>query len=439
VPRSAYGRRSSAFLVLPLWSALTGASPLQISPLAPASSPLTIDDAVREALDHNLTLIAERYSISVAQARIVAARLRPNPVFTYDLMWPDAAIYNANVNPLENVFRADVILEGGGKRERRIDVAEQARSVAELQLENAMRTIVLDVQSAFVDVFLAKANVALARESLEAFNALVRVNMERVRTGDLSEVELARSRLAALQFQNDVRQQDARLATARSKLKTILGRTGRDPIDVAGNLRQDRLTVGADVLFQRALQRRPDLEALRRDQARSAAEIRLQIAQGKVDYTISGELHRQKAPLAIGNQLGLYISVPVPIFNRNQGEVERARQEERQVEARIRALESQVSNEVFTAYEAYAASRDVVDTIEAQMLGPARHVRTTSEYAYRRGEASFVEFLDAVRAFNETMQSYNEARAEHARSLYTLDAISGAPIAIATPAGRVNP
>jgi len=84
---------------------------------------------------------------------------------------------------------------------------------------------------------------------------------------------------------------------------------------------------------------------------------------------------------------------------------------------------------VQAAYETYAASRDVVTTIEGQMLAQARDVRSTTEYAYRRGEASFVEFLDAVRAFNDTMQSYNSARAEYARSLYTLDATTGASVA----------
>lgn len=81
--------------------------------------------------------------------------------------------------------------------------------------------------------------------------------------------------------------------------------------------------------------------------------------------------------------------------------------------------------EVANAYAQYSATREIVDTTRKQMLTQARDVRTTREYSYRRGEASFIEFPDAVRAFNDTMQSYNEARAEYSRSLYTLDAITG--------------
>jgi len=121
----------------------------------------------------------------------------------------------------------------------------------------------------------------------------------------------------------------------------------------------------------------------------------------------------------------LFFSAPLPIFNRNQGEVARAQVQQEQVDAKVRALENDVSSELTNAYAQYSATHDVVSTIEQQMLAQAQDVRATTDYSYRRGEASFVELLDAVRAYNDTMQSYNGARAEFARSLYTLDSISG--------------
>ena len=424
------GRRASASpLVVGLVVSALAGGPAAAQARQMLAATVTIDEAVREAIDHNLTLVAERYSVSIAQARIVTARLRPNPVLTLNAMLPDSAVFAENISPKEQVFRTDVVIEGGGKRDRRIEVAQQAVSVAELELANTMRTIVLDVQSACVDVVLAKQNLALARESLDAFNALVQVNTERVRTGDLAQVELARSRLAALQFQNDVRQQQSKLAVAQNRLKTLLGRLGPEPVDVDGDLRRDARAIRLDDVTRVALGARPDLEAQRRGQARSAADIRLQIAQGRIDYTISGEVHHQHQATPPGANAGFlygaFVSLPLPLFNRNQGEVERARMEERQAISRIAALEAQVRSEVEQAYEAYAAARDVVTTVEAQMLAQARDVRTTTEYSYRRGEASFIELLDAVRAFNDTMQSYNAARADYARSLYSLDASAG--------------
>jgi cobalt-zinc-cadmium efflux system outer membrane protein len=117
--------------------------------------------------------------------------------------------------------------------------------------------------------------------------------------------------------------------------------------------------------------------------------------------------------------------MPLPVFNRNQGEIERARLEHEQLSLRIKALQTSIGTEVQTAYEQYRTSRAMLESIEKEMLQQARDVRSTTEYSYRRGEASLLEFLDAQRAFNDTIQSYNDARADYARSLYQLDSVSG--------------
>jgi cobalt-zinc-cadmium efflux system outer membrane protein len=395
------------------------------SPQAGPDPALTIEQAVRAALDRNMNILVERFNLKVADTAIVTASLKPNPVVTVDVVRPDRALADAGVSPYEQVFRTDYVLERGGKRERRVDQATLSKSIAELQLLNTTRSLMLDVQSAFTDVQLAKLNLALARDNLEAFNNVVQINTERLRTGDLSQVELSRSRLAALQFQNDVRQQDAKLLVARNRLSALLGRAPDASLDVVGDIRKDQQAIEYDTLRRQALERRPDLRAARTDQARSVADLRLQLANGKIDYTVSGEYHRQEGTDVRGNSYGLFVSAPLPIFNRNQGEIGRAQVQQEQLRTKVQALEHDISSEVANAYAQYSATRDIVDTIEQQMLTQAQDVRTATEYSYRRGEASFVEFLDAVRAYNETMQSYNGARADYARSLYTLDAISG--------------
>jgi cobalt-zinc-cadmium efflux system outer membrane protein len=391
----------------------------------PAAGALTMTQAVSEALEHNLSLIAERYNVTVADAAVVTAGLRPNPVITVNAMLPETALVDAGVAVREGVARTDYVLERGGKRERRIEQATLARSVAELQLLDTTRKLVLDVETAFGDVQLAKLNLALAQENLDAFNNVVAIDVERVRTGDLAQVELARARLAALQFQNDVEQQTAKLAVARTHLESLLGRRPTASIDVTGDLRRDTDVLDRATLRARALDMRPDLRAAKSDQARSVADLRLQLANGKIDYTVSGEYHRQQGGGLVGNDYGVFFSAPLPIFNRNQGEIARARTQQQQLEAKTRALEADIGADVDAAFTEYTSARSIVERIERDMLTQARDVRATMEYSYRRGEASLIEFLDAVRAFNDTARSYNEARADYARSLYTLDALSG--------------
>src|SRR5205807_1139148 len=142
------------------------------------------------------------------------------------------------------------------------------------------------------DVLNAKESIALAQENLQSLNSIVKVNTDRVRAGDLAEVELARSRLAVLQFQNQLRQAELRLLAAKNKLQLLMGRPSiSSQFDVGGPLRRETLASDLPALSATALSLRPDLRALQQDQARSEADIRLQIAQGKVDYTVGSIYH----------------------------------------------------------------------------------------------------------------------------------------------------
>ena len=402
------------------------AQPTQPAPVAT----LTMEEAVREAIDQNLDLVAEKFNLSVADARIITAKLRPNPVLSVggdhlDVIGTGNNIAN-QAGPTEYSIRTDFLLERAQKRASRIAVAEGSRAVVELLLLNSVRTLVLDVQNAYVDALLAKDNLNLAQENLKAFGDIVDVNRKRVSSGDLAEVELFRTELAQLQFESAVRQSALRLRTARVKLQLLLGRTNSaSPVDVTGQLRKDLQTVDQAELVKTALELRPDLRGVQRDQARSLAELRLQLAQGKIDYTVGTEYRRQQGLAGRGNSMGVFLSTTIPVFNKNQGEIERARQEQRQIEARMKALKATIQTDVETAYIQYANSLTALERLEGTMLSKARDVRQITDFSYRRGEATLIELLDAQRAYNETIQSYNEARADFARSLYLMDSASG--------------
>src|SRR6185312_6172428 len=225
---------------------------------------------------------------------------------------------------------------------------------------------------------------------------------------------------------NQVRQADLRLETAQRKLQLLLGRAGDAAlVQVTGDLSRAPITTTLDELQKTAQTKRPDLLAGQQMQARSLADVRLQLAQGKVDYTLGSEYRRQQGLAGRGNSLGFFVQTNIPIFNRNQGEIARANQERIQTEARQRALVAAITNEVQIAYQQYTVSRDSLSEIQHQMLGRALDVRDTTEYSYKRGEASLVEFLDAQRAYNDTIQTYNEAQADFARSLYSIQSATG--------------
>jgi cobalt-zinc-cadmium efflux system outer membrane protein len=390
---------------------------------------LTVEEAVAEAMQNNLSLLAERASIPIAEARVLTARLRPNPVVSaagdhLDVLGTGFNDVNAG-GPSEIVVGSEFLIERGGKRRRRTDVAEQARSVAETAFLDAVRLTRLEVQNAFVDVLLARDNLALVRDNLDALNRIVETNAARLRAGDIAEVELIRSRVAALQYSNAARQAEAALRQAYARLATLLGRSpDRPPMEAAGELRRGPVLPGLEELKAAALQSRPDLQALRLEEGRAEAEIRLQESQAKPDFTVGVEYRRQQVN-ASSNSLTLSFSAPLPLFDRNQGEIARARAERRQAALRSRAREAEIAGEVAAAYQQYLVARDVVESIEARLLAEARDIHEITAFAYRNGDATLLEFLDAQRAFNDTMQAYNDGRAEYARSLYRLEAVCG--------------
>lgn len=394
---------------------------------------VTLEQAIQEALAKNLDLAAEKLNISVAEARQITARLRPNPVLT--VSGQSLNLLGANYSPDTPLgpnqlnIHADFPIERGRKREERISVAKEEKSLVELGVREVMRQVIANVQNAFVDVQQARESLKLAQENLKSLEGVVTINETRLKSGDLSLVELDRSRVAALQYRTAVQQARLQFDQARMQIQQWMGRRVKSPdFDIIGEFRRDAVLEMPAEIARIAVTRRPDYLAGQQSQVRSRADLRLQLANGKVDYTVGTEFTHQRAWGISGSSLGLYFSMPLRVFNKNQGEIARAEREIQLAGARGVALETSIQTEVERAYRQYTVSKELLTSIESEMLGKARTVRDITEYSYRRGEASLIEFLDAQRAFNDTNQTFNEARANYARSLYLIDAVSGATV-----------
>ena len=398
-----------------------------------ATPVITIDQAIQEAISKNLDLIAQRLNVGVAETREITARLRPNPVLTVagqtlNLL---GATYSPDtpLGPNQLNIHTDVPMERGHKREERISLAKEQKSLAELGVREAMRQVIFGVQTAFVDIQQSKNNLTLAQENLRSLEGVVTINEARLRSGDLSQLELERSRVAALLYRASVQQAQLQLDQAKTRLQLLMGRKLKTAnFDVAGDLRREDIVDAEADIAKKALITRPDYLAGQQSQVRSQADLRLQLANGKVDYSVGAELTRQSAWGKSGNSIGLYFSMPLPVFNKNQGEILRARREITLAGAQKDALETSIATEVEQAFRQYSVSRQLLTIVETDMLGKAKSVRDITEYSYRRGEASLVEFLDAQRAFNDASQAYNDARASFARSLYLIETVSGATV-----------
>jgi cobalt-zinc-cadmium efflux system outer membrane protein len=403
---------------------------------SPASAqPLTIAAAIDEAVQHNLSLLAARSSLTIADAQMVSARLRPNPVASVsadhlDLLGTGFDEAN-NGGPPEIAVRVDVPLERGGKREARIAVATAVRSEAEAQFADAVRTLRQDVTLACIDVIAAQALHALMADTLRTYEGLARVNKARVVAGSIPGFEATRSEVAMLQFRATVVRADLELAKAAAQLKTLLGRPPDSALEIVDALAMagsERTADDVGVVESLALRSRPDLLSLQLAQARSVADLRLQEALGRVDYTVGAEYRRQQGLSGRSNSLGFFFSAPLPFLNRNQGEIARAGAEGDQAGRLIAARRAQVIADVRSAHHDYMMTRDLVAGIERDLLVPAGRARDISSYTYQAGGGTLLEVLDSQRAFNETIQTYVDAQANLRRAIARLNAAAGTEV-----------
>jgi cobalt-zinc-cadmium efflux system outer membrane protein len=209
------------------------------------------------------------------------------------------------------------------------------------------------------------------------------------------------------------------LTQARLKLLPLIGRKpDEDAIDIDDRLGLTPAAASPDLpsLQDAARTTRPDLLAAQREQARTQADLRLQIAQGKVDYALGAEYRRQQGVNGRGNLLGLFFSVPLPVFNRNQGEIARAEAEGDKASRSVTALETGLAGEVASAYEEFDSSRQLLAEIERDLLKPTADARAGTTYMYQAGATSLLDVLDAQRAYNDTMDTYYTAQAAYRRA-----------------------
>lgn len=394
---------------------------------------LTVDQAINEAIKNNLGLQAEQINVQIAESSVITAKLRPNPVVSLAdnyLFYLNGYNLNKGANPSEIAGRIDFPIEHWGKRRLRMKTAEYNKTIADTQLLDSIRKLKLEVAVSCTDVLQAKANLSLVHDNLKTFEDLVRINDARVKAGSLNPLDLARSKVAMLQFQNNVKHAELELSKAKIKLQNLLGRKkASGTFDIIGELKYSPHKTDLDLtaLQEAAITTRPDLRAIELAKERSQSDTNLQHANAKVDYTVGVQYQRTFADDNF-NSMGLSFSVPLPIYNRNQGEIARAHAEHDQFARRELAVKTQILNEVKTAYYEFCMGRELVENIERNLLNPAEEARNTAAYIYRTGASSLVEFLDAQRAFNETKQSYNEAQATYCNAIYNLNAAVGKEI-----------
>ena len=417
--RSRYGQ--SVALTLAFFLLLAGVGAGQSATL------ITLDQAIDLGLAHNHTLRAERTLIKQNQAQEITANLRPNPTLVGDAQFiPIFQPDNFSSDYLNESQQFDLglgyLFERGGKRQRRLQAAKDQTAVTVSQVTDAERTLAFNVGQQFVDVLLAESTLQFAEQDLKSFQQTVDVGEAQYKAGAISEGDYLKIKLQLLQFQTDV--SSARLARVQAlvSLRELLGYDAVPAnFDVIGDLAYQPLQASVEDLQAKALNLRPDLRAAQLGVTAAQSQILLAQANGKQDVTGTGDYTHVGGV----SSASLFFSMPLPIFNRNQGEIARTRFALTAAQETQQLASDTVLGDVSNAYEGLKSNDEVVQLYVAGYLKQAQDSRDISEYAYRRGAATLLDFLDAERSYRAIQLAYRQALASYMTALEQLKTAVG--------------
>src|ERR1700686_4018141 len=388
---------------------------------------ITLDQAIDLALSHNHSIKASRTLILQNQDQEITANLRPNPTVGFDSQFvPFFSPQDFSGTNLDQTQQFDIgigyLFERGHKRQRRLEAARDATAVTRAQITDAERTLAFNVGQQFVSVLLAESTLRFALEDLKGFQQTVDISETQLKAGFIGEGDYLKIKLQLLQFQTDV--SSARLAKGQA-LVGLRGMLGYDTVpadfDVIGDLAYQPMQAKLEDLQARALRERPDFRAAQLGITAAQSQILLAKANAKVDVNgtydfthVSGE-----------NTASLFANFELPIFNRNQGEIARTGYALTQAQEQKQSASDTVLSDVANAYESLRSNQEVVQLYISGYLKQAQDSRDISEYAYKRGAASLLDYLDAERSYRSVQLAYRQALASYMTAMEQLKEAEG--------------
>jgi outer membrane protein, heavy metal efflux system len=383
---------------------------------------ITLDDAIQMALAHNHTLQAARTTIDQSEAQETTANLRPNPVLLGDAQFLPIFNWNVfNASYVDNAAQFDVgvsyLFERGKKRQHRLAAAKDQTAVTRSTVADNERTLTFQVATLFTNAQLAESTLDLAQQDLKSFQNSVDIGKERYRAGDISEDDFLKIKLQLLQFQSDAAQAAMARMQALSDLRQLLGRESVPvDFDVAGPFDYVALNAKEEDLEMKALATRPDLRAAQQGVTAANSQYELAKANGKKDVTAQINYTH----IADLSTTSLFGQIQIPIFDRNQGEIARTKFVITQAQEQEKAASDQVLTDVADAYDGVQTNNQIIQLYRSGYLDDAQQDRDISEYAYKRGAASLLDFLDAERSYRATQLAYRQALAAYLLALEQL-------------------
>jgi cobalt-zinc-cadmium efflux system outer membrane protein len=360
----------------------------------------------------NPSLRAGQLGVDESRAQEITAYLRPNPNLAVSVDGIQLTRYQGVWRPLAGATISpnfSYLHERRHKRELRLESAQDATKIAVSGQSDLERTLVFDLRNAFIQTLQEKAVLNLARENLSYYDHVLDVNRDRYKAGAIAQVDLDRLEIQRVQYESDLQTAEVNLRTAKIQLLALLNdRTPVEQLDVAGPYDFSDQIIDLDAARQIALDARPDLREALQTVEKAKTDHRLAIANGSTDPTFAAWwTHNPSFNNPFDHEtLGASVSVPLRIFDRNQGEKLRTRLDIERSERLTDAARAQVFSDVDSAHATVTSTVTLLAPYKARYLQQASRIRDTISFSYEHGAASLLDFLSAQADYRSVQLSY---------------------------------
>ena len=379
----------------------------------PAAPQVWTWDSVKDRFQlNNPTLLAGKLNIDELKADEITAHLRPNPDFTLSADGTQISPSHGVWQPFAGTFVSpgvSYLFERRNKRGLRFEAAKQGTDIGIAQQSDSERNLLFNLRSAFVGVLQAKSVLKLAQDNLNYYDKILKISRDRFQAGDIARIDLDRLELQRLQYESDLQTAIVNLRTTKINLLALLNdRRPVDSFDVDGLYDFSENLLALDDYRKQALDARPDLRAAVLTVKQAETNYQLAEAGGSTDPTVgvwfthNGSFNNPDAL----NTIGASVSIPLRIFDRNQGEKLRTKIDVKRNDKLREGLETQVYSDVDSAYATLISNINLLKPYKRQYLDQAVRVRDTILFSYQHGGASLLDFINAESEYRSVELSY---------------------------------
>ena len=410
-------------IIILFFSSIYGLLHAQESPLQ-----LSLKDAEKMFLERNLSLIAERYNIDKAQAQVTQARLFDNPVISLE-----QNVYNRLNGKYFDVGKEgeataeiEQVINLAGQRNKRVRLEKVNKEIAEHQFEEVLRTLRSELNKTFVEICFSTRSIGIYDKEIESLNLLMKAFREQQNKGNISLLESSRLESILLSLRKEKNEQENNLVNLRGELNLLLSLPAGQDIDL---LLDDDILKQVDTAavpfadMDNMLSVRPDLKMAHSNVTAAKANLKLQRSMAAPEFSIKGMYDR--AGNFINNYFAVGVSVSVPIFNRNQGNIKSAKidimqngkEEEYAIEKARMELYAAYS-QLQKAVELYRSSNDELEHNFGRLIEGVNA-------NFRKRNISMLEFIDYYQSYKETSLQLYELKKDVFLAMENLNTIVG--------------